>query len=517
MIGYNDEIIDSTFLSNLNRKDTILSLATNSSSIRLYSLDDLDCRLLSGHNDIVLCVKASASGDLLGSGSKDNTARLWRSSSENQLDWFPLAICEGHTESIGSIAFPCTQKMYKDIYYIFTGSRDRTIKMWDTSPLMSEVERLSPKRLKALSTIKAHEKDINSLDVSPDDLLLASGSQDKTAKLFHIHHTKSKSGSGGELKLLGVLKGHKRGIWDVKFHPSEKMLATASGDKTIKIWSIAELTCLKTLEEHTNSVLRINFLSRGIQLASSASDGLVKLWNLDEERCIATLDNHEDKVWALCISTDEKKIVSGAGDSIVTIWEDVTEQKARERENERTALVLKEQSFNNFLAVDDYQNAFLLALAMNQPGRLLKLFQSVALISGSAPANGSITGNPKVDEILTSLTPEDLGKLLQHVRSWNATSKTSGIAQQVLYAVLKLRHHDDLNNVNNVGKFLDGADSLLGKPRGIPGEPDLIESLIPYTERHLHRLDRLVQESYVIDLIIGEMDDGLIDIDQDDI
>ena len=38
---------------------------------------------------------------------------------------------------------------------------------------------------------------------------------------------------------------------------------------------------------------------------------------------------------------------------------------------------------------------------------------------------------------------------------------------------------------------------------------ELLEALIPYTERHLARMERLVQESYVVDYVLGEMDDGL--------
>jgi U3 small nucleolar RNA-associated protein 13 len=65
-----------------------------------------------------------------------------------------------------------------------------------------------------------------------------------------------------------VLKGHKRGIWSVEFSPVEQCVLTSSGDRTIKIWSVADGTCLKTFEGHTSSVLRASFLSRGLQFIS---------------------------------------------------------------------------------------------------------------------------------------------------------------------------------------------------------------------------------------------------------
>jgi U3 small nucleolar RNA-associated protein 13 len=149
-----------------------------------------------------------------------------------------------------------------------------------------------------MSTTKIHDKDINTLDIAPNDKLLASGSQDRTAKLFSITYTpKSKSTpASAQLSLLGTFKGHKRGVWSVKFSPVDQCLATASGDRTIKLWSLADFTCVKTFEGHSNTVLRVDFLTRGMQIASAASDGLVKVWNVKDEECAATLDNHEEKV-----------------------------------------------------------------------------------------------------------------------------------------------------------------------------------------------------------------------------
>lgn len=197
--------------------------------------------------------------------------------------------------------------------FMFTGSQDRTIKMWDLSnvPLScaGRPEGIDDEeggqgahviKCKSLTTTKAHDKDINSLDVAPNDRLLASGSQDRTVKVWEIDHTASANGVRGELRLLGTCKGHKRGVWCVRFGRVERVLATGSGDKTVRLWSLDDFTCLKTFEGHTNSVLRVDFVNAGMQLVSAASDGLVKLWNVKSEECTATMDNHEDKVCVLC-------------------------------------------------------------------------------------------------------------------------------------------------------------------------------------------------------------------------
>ena len=227
---------------------------------------------------------------MLASGSKDNSARVW-ASQNTELGWGCVAMCEGHAESIGAVVFE------RDIMprFLFTGSQDRTIKVWDLNGVPTEAHATStPVRCKSVSTTRAHDKDINALDSSPGGALLVSGSQDKTAKVWAVDR------SSGVLKLLGTCKGHKRGVWSVRFARGTRTLATGSGDRTVRLWKLDDFSCLKVFEGHASSVLRVDWLSgekevHG-QLVSAAADGLVKVWDTRTEECITTLDGHEDKV-----------------------------------------------------------------------------------------------------------------------------------------------------------------------------------------------------------------------------
>lgn len=65
-----------------------------------------------------------------------------------------------------------------------------------------------------------------------------------------------------------ILKGHRRGVWDISFSPVEKILASGSGDSMIKIWNLVDGTCLNTLEGHNGSVLKINWICFGLEIVS---------------------------------------------------------------------------------------------------------------------------------------------------------------------------------------------------------------------------------------------------------
>lgn len=247
LIGYNDEITATSFLS-VAHPDSHVVVAANSSLIRAYSVSGNDARLLPGHSGIVLCLDTSEDRLFLASGSKDKSARLWSFSRALSM-WMSVAVCEGHAESVGAVAL--SRKMNESgaergaPRFMFTGSQDRTIKMWDLSPvsLPNNKHRTTPVRCKSMTTHKAHDKDINTLDVSPNDRFLASGSQDRTAKVYEIVY--SPDALRGEIKLIGTCKGHKRGVWTVKFGKVERVLATGSGDKTIKLWNLDDFSCIK--------------------------------------------------------------------------------------------------------------------------------------------------------------------------------------------------------------------------------------------------------------------------------
>ncbi|XP_012283683.1 transducin beta-like protein 3 [Orussus abietinus] len=454
LVGYSDEILDVVYVGD---QDSHLAVATNSADVKLYELSTMDCQLLRGHTDIVLALATSAANrNLLLSSSKDNSVRLWMMNKDSKK---VSCIRSGvrHTAPVGSVAFSQTSATsFASI------GQDCCLKLWEL-PRNLDVTG-GEHSLNATHTALAHEKDINSVAISPNDKLIATGSQDKTAKLW----------TATDLQLLGVFRGHRRGVWCVRFSPVAQVLLTSSADCSIKLWCLSELNCLKTLEGHESSVLRAEFVTRGTQLISSGGDGLLKLWDIKTSECVATLEQHDNRVWTLAVSRDERHIISGGSDSVLVIWRDVTEEKLAKALEEKERLALEEQKLANLLQANRFAEALRVALGLERPLQTLRIIDDIIK-----------RGNKELlVKAIQDLTKELKEALLRCAISWNTNSRNCHAAQLVM--------HELVNEIST-------------EKLQIPGLSKTIEEMIPYTERHFKRLDQLCQDLHLFKYTISRM------------
>jgi len=105
------------------------------------------------------------------------------------------------------------------------------------------------------------------------------------------------------------------------------------------------------------------------------------------------------------------------------------------------------------------------------------------------------------------MSSDDLITLIKFVRDWNSNAKTSEIAQEILFAVVKLRSAEEITDLFKPQVTFAGAEQPTD---GAGGLKEVVDGLIPYTERHLARMERLIQESYVVDFLLEEMDQGML-------
>jgi WD40 repeat protein len=108
-----------------------------------------------------------------------------------------------------------------------------------------------------------------------------------------------------------VLAGHTDVIYGLAFSPDGKRLATASLDKTARIWDLASGKALVTLTDHSDSVYTVAFTPDGKSIVTGSTDRAVKLFDASTGKSQRTLSGHEEGVLALAVSPDGKSAVSG--------------------------------------------------------------------------------------------------------------------------------------------------------------------------------------------------------------
>jgi U3 small nucleolar RNA-associated protein 13 len=345
------------------------------------------------------------------SSSKDRTVRLWDLSEGGLGEPVCAAIGVGHTEGVGCVCMSTRPNAYAEkLVFAFSASGDKIIKRWSLRSAMDSsstgaVNGAPARQLQATHSVRGHEKDINTVALSPNDALLASGSQDKTIRIW----------KADDLQAVATLRGHKRGVWKVAFSSIDKILCSGSGDRTVRLWSMSDYSCLKTLEGHSASVLTVRFVSfrlpplqerttedaavsnvdydaaaaaggvRGnhavtynsLQVLSGSADGLIRLWDVRSGEVVKTFDQHSDKLWALSFpkdggytppqrspslqganvasASDSSSEIDSLGAFFVTagsdarmlVWTDATTEEERSRLKALETRTIAEQSMDN--------------------------------------------------------------------------------------------------------------------------------------------------------------------------
>ena len=158
--------------------------------------------------------------------------------------------------------------------------------------------------------LEGHTSWVRSVSFSPDGKRLASGSHDKTIKLWNL-------ATGNQ---ISTLKGHTLWVNSVSFSPDGKTLASASDDNTIKLWNLATGKEISTLTGHTSWVNSVSFSPDGKTLASGSYDNTIKVWNLATGEHITTLTGHTSSVNSVSFSPDGKTLASGSHDNTIKVW-----------------------------------------------------------------------------------------------------------------------------------------------------------------------------------------------------
>ncbi|WP_329062296.1 nSTAND1 domain-containing NTPase [Amycolatopsis sp. NBC_01480] len=209
-----------------------------------------------------------------------------------------------HTDGVNALAFSPTRHL------LATASDDRTARLWDVA---------DPHHPRELATLDGREE-VYSVAFSPDERILATAARDHLVRLWDITdpaHPRERA----------ELAGHTDRVYSVAFSPDGRFVATAGEDHTIRLWNVTDVDrpqSLITLTDHSERVYQAVFSPDGRTLASASGDGTAKLWEVADPphaRLLATLTGHTDRVRAVAFSPDGRTLATASQDRTARLWD----------------------------------------------------------------------------------------------------------------------------------------------------------------------------------------------------
>ncbi|GCE27525.1 hypothetical protein KDA_30090 [Dictyobacter alpinus] len=277
---------------NSNGRFLAVGTSTTGCAYLLETATGKELLQLTAHNFCGISQMLSSDGHVL-VGAGNGKACLWSTADGTLLQTFSPQ----KNWSVMDVAFdPDTCLLAASAQY---GFQQFLIHLWNTSDG------------RLLCSLQGHTWSVLCLVFSPDGRMLASGSTDKTLRIWDLERKQERYNC----------VGHLQAIKSIAFAPNGAIVVSGSLDQTLCLWNVEDGTCLGKLIGHKCGVLSIAFSPDGLLLASGDQDGRIRLWSVIEQTQIGHWQAHTEGVNSLAFSPDGRFLVSASDDRTARLWD----------------------------------------------------------------------------------------------------------------------------------------------------------------------------------------------------
>ncbi|XP_017788766.1 PREDICTED: WD repeat, SAM and U-box domain-containing protein 1-like [Habropoda laboriosa] len=323
------------------------------------------CRIMEKHSSALTCVRFNANGLYVASSGLDETAVIWETSSGKVR-----TIISGHNRYVACCAFS------RDGNLLATGSNDKSAIVWDltgnlcldselarrfTPALLSQDREESAKyerneyaetsvadNVQLVRRLEEHAGVVNSVAFY-GNRLIASGSGDKLVRVWSIEAAAA-AAADEEAETTGMkfreksyspLDGHKYGINHVEFSPCGTMLASCSSDGTAIVWNTENGSQAKSSFVNSGSGIRVcRWSPDGTKIATAGDDERTTIWGVNNMEELGVFKGHSDAVNAIAFTHDSRYLVTACNEGTWRLF------RTTDHQNCTTALTTCEEAHN---------------------------------------------------------------------------------------------------------------------------------------------------------------------------